>query len=154
MLPEGERATGPYGYHGEAQQCGTDRRRAGCARSGTAEKGAEDAAQAEQKRKNAALLNTYSNERDIDEARERALAANEQAIQQVEQRIAEAEKRRKELAAETEFYAKKPMPLQLKRDTRRTSWSSRQTRSCSTRNARRRRSSTRSTMRTSSGTSS
>jgi hypothetical protein len=79
-------------------------------------KRAENAAAEEQKRKNAALLDTYSNERDIDEARERALAANEQAVREIEQRIAEAEKRRKQLATETEFYLKKPMPVQLKRD--------------------------------------
>jgi hypothetical protein len=79
-------------------------------------KRAEHAAEEEQKRKNAALLNTYSSERDIDEARQRALAANQQAIEQVEQRIAGAEKRRKQLAAETEFYTKRPIPLQLKRD--------------------------------------
>jgi hypothetical protein len=79
-------------------------------------KRAEEMAAGEQKRKNAALLDTYSSERDINEARERALAANEQAVQQAEQRIAEAELRRKELAAETEFYTKKPIPLRLKRD--------------------------------------
>jgi hypothetical protein len=79
-------------------------------------KAAEDAAAKEQKRKDTALLNSYSSERDIDEARERALAANQQALQQAEKRVAGAEKRGKELAAEAEFYTKRPMPPQLKRD--------------------------------------
>jgi hypothetical protein len=70
----------------------------------------------EEKRKNTALLNTYSSEQDIDDARARALKANEEAIKDAERKVAEVQKRRKELAAEAEFYEKKPMPRQLKQD--------------------------------------
>jgi regulator of protease activity HflC (stomatin/prohibitin superfamily) len=70
----------------------------------------------EEKRKNAALLNTYSSENDIDEARERALKANAEAIRDAERKLAEAQKREKELAAEAEFYQKKPMPKPLQQE--------------------------------------
>lgn len=70
----------------------------------------------EEKRKNQALLNTYSSEKDIEEARGRALNDNELAIKETDQRIAGAEKRRKELEAEKEFYVKKPMPPKLQDD--------------------------------------
>jgi hypothetical protein len=70
----------------------------------------------EEKRKNVALLNTYASEKDIDEARERALKSNEEAIKEAERKIADAEKRQKQLAGEAEFYQKKGLPPQLKRD--------------------------------------
>jgi Domain of unknown function (DUF4124) len=70
----------------------------------------------EEKRKNEALLNTYSSETDIDEARERALKGNEEAIKDAERKLADAQKRQQQLKAESEFYQKKPMPAQLKRD--------------------------------------
>jgi hypothetical protein len=76
----------------------------------------EDIAAKEERRKNQALLNTYPSEKDIDEARDRAIKANEEAVKDAERKLADAEKRKKALAAEAEFYAKRPIPAQLKRD--------------------------------------
>ena len=70
----------------------------------------------EERRKNTALLNTYSSEKDIDDARGRALKEAELAIAETEKRIVGAQKRRKELESEKEFYVKKPMPLRLKQE--------------------------------------
>ncbi len=70
----------------------------------------------EERRKSAALLNTYASEKDIDEARARSLKEAEAAIQETERRIADAQKRQKALDAEKEFYVKKPMPPKLKQD--------------------------------------
>ncbi|MFH1044708.1 MAG: DUF4124 domain-containing protein [Pseudomonadota bacterium] len=76
----------------------------------------EEALAKEEKRKNQALLNTYSNEKDIEDGRQRALKQAEQATKEIEKRIEEAQKRAKNLAAEKEFYAKKPMPKKLQDD--------------------------------------
>ena len=70
----------------------------------------------EERRKNTALLNTYSSDKDIDDARGRALKEAQAAIADTENRIAEAQKRKKELESEKEFYVKKPVPLKLKQD--------------------------------------
>lgn len=70
----------------------------------------------EERRKNQALLNTYSSEKDLEDARGRALKDNDLAIKETEQRIVGAEKRKKELEAEKEFYLKKPMPPKLAQD--------------------------------------
>jgi hypothetical protein len=70
----------------------------------------------EERRKNLALLNTYSSEKDIDEARARALDEAQAAIEATERSIAGAQKRRQELESEKEFYVKKPIPLKLKTD--------------------------------------
>ena len=70
----------------------------------------------EERRKNQALLNTYSSEKDIEEARSRALKQAEGAIKDTETKIAAGEKRRKALAAEKEFYAKKTPPAKLQDD--------------------------------------
>ena len=79
----------------------------------------EEAVQArEEKRKNQALLNTYSNEKDIEDGRERALKQVEQAAKAIEQRIADEQKRTKKLDAEKEFYVKKPLPKKLVDDIR------------------------------------
>src|SRR3989440_8114322 len=56
--------------------------------------------------KNLALLNTYSSEKDIEEARARALAETQTAIADTERRIEGAQKRHKELEAEKEFYVR------------------------------------------------
>jgi hypothetical protein len=76
----------------------------------------EEAAAKEDKRKNQALLNTYATEKDIDEARGRALQVNDEAIKEAERKLADAQKRQKQLASEAEFFQKKPMPMQLKLD--------------------------------------
>ena len=76
----------------------------------------EEALAREEKRKNQALLNTYSSEKDIEDGRQRALKQSEQAAKEIEKRIAETQKRAKALAAEKEFYLKKPMPKKLQED--------------------------------------
>ena len=70
----------------------------------------------EEKRKNQALLNTYSSEKDIEDGRQRALKQVEQAKKDIEKRIAESQNRAKKLAAEKEFYVKKPIPKKLQDD--------------------------------------
>ena len=70
----------------------------------------------EERRKNAALLNTYSSEKDLEDARTRALKQAEEAIKQTEKRIVEAEKRRNDFEREKEFYAKKGAPAKLQQD--------------------------------------
>jgi hypothetical protein len=76
----------------------------------------EELAAKEEKRKNQALLNTYSSEKDIEEGRQRALRQAEAANKETEKRMAEAQKRAQVLAAEKEFYLKKPMPKKLQDD--------------------------------------
>jgi len=63
-----------------------------------------DAATKEDARRNRALLATYSSEKDIDEARARALAANDKQIQEIQGRIESIRKRRAGYAKEMEFY--------------------------------------------------
>jgi len=70
----------------------------------------------EQNRKNTALLNTYASEKDIDATRARAIMEAESAIKEIDKHIAEAQKRATELAAEKEFYVKKPVPAKLAQD--------------------------------------
>lgn len=72
--------------------------------AGDAKKREQAAAAKEQSRRNRALLATYSNERDIEVARERALADNAKATQEVETRIAEIRKRQAGYQKELEFY--------------------------------------------------
>lgn len=79
-------------------------------------KAEQEVREREERRKNAALLNTYSSEKDIEEARARALKENEEAIKQTEKKIADATKRRKQLESEKEFYLKKPIPPKLADD--------------------------------------
>ena len=76
----------------------------------------KEAAEREEKRRNQALLSTYSSEKDIEDARARAIKENDAAIQEIQKLIASAEKRKKELGAEKEFYLKKPMPPKLQED--------------------------------------
>ena len=70
----------------------------------------------EERRKNQALLNTYSSEKDIEDARARALKQAEDAIKDTEAKIAAGDKRRKGFEAEKEFYAKKSPPAKLQED--------------------------------------
>ena len=72
----------------------------------------------EERRKATALLSTYSSEKDIEEARARALKENEGAIKDTEKKIAVAQKRLKDLENEKEFYAKKTLPTKLQSDIR------------------------------------
>jgi hypothetical protein len=64
----------------------------------------EDALLREETRRNRALLATYSSERDIDEARARALKDNEKQIKEIQARIGEIKKRQAGYAKEMEFY--------------------------------------------------
>jgi chromosome segregation ATPase len=75
-----------------------------------AKKREEDAAAREVARRNRALLATYTSEKDIDEARERALEDNNKAIREVEERIAEIRKRQADYEKELEFYTGKNQP--------------------------------------------
>ena len=70
----------------------------------------------EERRRNTALLNTYSSEKDIEDQRARALQEAQDAISSTEKTIAGAQKRQKELDAEKEFYVKKPMPAKLRQE--------------------------------------
>jgi hypothetical protein len=70
----------------------------------------------EERRKNTALLNTYSSEKDIEDQRARALKEAQDAIEATEKSIVGAQKRQKELESEKEFYVKKPMPAKLKQE--------------------------------------
>jgi Domain of unknown function (DUF4124) len=70
----------------------------------------------EERRKNTALLNTYSSEKDIEDARQRSLQEAQTAIEDTQKHIASLQKRQKELEAEKEFYVKKPMPAKLKQE--------------------------------------
>jgi Domain of unknown function (DUF4124) len=68
----------------------------------------------EERRKNLALLNTYPSERDIEDARARALSEAKAAIADTEKHILDAQKRKKDLEKEKEFYLKKPIPAKLR----------------------------------------
>jgi len=73
----------------------------------------------EEGRRNRALLATYTSEKDIDEARGRALKDNEAAVKDIERRIAGLKKHQDELKKELDFFqgAKKP-PAKLSDDIR------------------------------------
>jgi hypothetical protein len=77
-----------------------------------------EAAAREERRKNIALINTYSSEQDIEEARARALKEANEAIAATEGRITEANKRQLDFDKEKEFYQKKTMPQKLQTDIR------------------------------------
>jgi hypothetical protein len=65
----------------------------------------EDVSRKEQTRRNAALLATYTSERDIEETRSRTLADNEKSVREVETKIEALNKRRAAYDKELEFYA-------------------------------------------------
>jgi hypothetical protein len=69
-----------------------------------ARKREEDQLAKDAARRNRALLATYTSEKDIDEARGRALVENEKAIKAVEIRIADIKKRQATFDKEMEFY--------------------------------------------------
>jgi hypothetical protein len=77
-------------------------------------KAEQDRLAGEERRRNAALLNTYASEKDLEEARGRALKQVQDAMTAAEKRIAEATKLRAKFEQEKQFYAKKPMPTELK----------------------------------------
>lgn len=79
-----------------------------------ARKKEQDKAQAEQRRKDRALLNTYSSEKDIDALRDRSVADLESSGKAAQDKYDAALKRKRQLDKELEFYAKKPVPANLK----------------------------------------
>jgi len=85
----------------------------------------EEAASREETRRSRALLATYTSERDIEDARRRALEDNERAVQDVESKIEALKKRRAGYEKELEFYkdgtdkkAKAGPPAKLTNDIR------------------------------------
>jgi hypothetical protein len=72
-----------------------------------AKKKEEDIAAKEETRRNRALLATYTSERDIEDARRRALADNEKAVKEVEQKIDGLKKTRAKYEKELDFYKDK-----------------------------------------------
>jgi len=76
----------------------------------------EDDKGKEESRKNAALLATYPSEKEIEDARARALKEAQVAIADTEKRVANAHKRSKDLESEKEFFVKKPLPAKLKQE--------------------------------------
>lgn len=78
----------------------------------------EESRRLEQDRRNRALLATYSDEKDIDYARDRAVADMQKTIQAAQDKLAELAKSREKLDAEAEFYKKRPMPPKLKAQIR------------------------------------
>jgi hypothetical protein len=76
-----------------------------------------EAVNKEEGRRNRALLATYTNEKDIEEARARALKENEAAVKDIEKRIGGLKKRQEELKKEMEFYSgKNKAPQKLDQD--------------------------------------
>jgi len=69
-----------------------------------------DNAQREESRRNRALLATYTSEKDVDEARRRALEENHKAISEIQARIESIKKDQTRLSKELEFYTGKNKP--------------------------------------------
>ena len=78
----------------------------------------EEKKAAEQARKDSALRDSYSNAKEIDHARDRAIADIEKNAEQAKNRLEAALKRQKTLEQEKEFYLKKPMPARLQAQIR------------------------------------
>jgi uncharacterized protein DUF4124 len=79
-------------------------------------KAEEEERQKEERRQSMALLNTYSNVKDIEDARARALKDNADAVKETEKRYGAALKRQEELNKEKAFYENKPLPKKLELD--------------------------------------
>ena len=73
---------------------------------------------AEERRRTLALLSTYSSEKDINSARDRALAEVDKNMKQAQLRLEEANKKKLKLAGDKEFYKGKPLPEQVKAEIR------------------------------------
>jgi len=80
-------------------------------------KAADEEAKREEMRRNRALFATYSNEADIESARQRALEENRKGVKQIELEIEALKKRQAANAKEMEFYAgKNKPPARLEQD--------------------------------------
>lgn len=75
----------------------------------------EDAARKEQQRRDAALLNTYGNEQDIEAMRKRAQGDVLKSIKEAEERIVMIRAQRKKFENEAEFYRKKTLPAEVRK---------------------------------------
>ncbi len=73
---------------------------------------------AEERRRTLALLATYSSDKDIFAARDRALAEVQKVIKEAQKRLDEADKKKKKLEIDKEFYKGKPLPAQVKAEIR------------------------------------
>jgi len=69
-----------------------------------------EAVSKEASRRNRALLATYTSEKDLEDARKRALAENQRAVAEVQGRIAGIKKDQNRLTKELEFYTGKNKP--------------------------------------------
>lgn len=88
-----------------------------------AERKKRDAVSKEEGRRNRALLATYTSDKDIEQARARALKENEAAIAEIERRIGAVKKRQAELAKELDFYqGKNKPPVKLEQDIKNTAF--------------------------------
>lgn len=67
----------------------------------------------EQARRDRALLDSYTNEREIDAARDRAIADVERNAEQAQNRLENALTRKEKLDQERELHQKKPLPAHL-----------------------------------------
>ncbi|HET7197739.1 MAG TPA: DUF4124 domain-containing protein [Burkholderiales bacterium] len=76
----------------------------------------QEAASREERRRNQALLATYTSEKDIEDARSRALTENRKAMREIETRIDTARKRRASYDKELEFYKGSQPPAKLADD--------------------------------------
>ena len=72
---------------------------------------------AEQARKDRALLDSYTNEKEIDAARDRSIADIEKNAEQAQNRLETALAKKAKLDQEREFYQKRPLPALLKKQT-------------------------------------
>ena len=72
----------------------------------------------EQKRKDAALLETYGSERDIEMMRQRAEQDTQAAIRTAEKKVGDARQLRKKYENEAEFYKKKDLPPEVQKGLR------------------------------------
>lgn len=83
-----------------------------------AQKAVEEKQAIEQARRDLALMGSYSSEKEIDLARDRALAEIEKNAAQASARLETALKRQKKLEQDQAFYQNKPLPAQLQAQIR------------------------------------
>lgn len=68
---------------------------------------------ADQRRRDRALLDSYTSDKDIDKARDRAIADIEKNAEQAKNRLEIAQKKQQKIEGEKEFYKGKPLPAAL-----------------------------------------
>jgi len=83
-----------------------------------AQRKVEETALREKQRKDQALLNTYSSEKDIEVMRSRAIEEVQKSIKAAETTIAEIRVRRKSFENEAEFYKKSTLPPDVQKGLR------------------------------------